>query len=146
MTWFQKRCRVLAAPLAVLLALSSLTPAWAALVPTERAIEHQASETGVAANRAKVMAFMARDEVRREFETLGVDPDEATARVAALSGAEIGRIAGHIGDDPAGQGIETIIVASIFAALFVFVVLLVTDILGLTDIFPFVRPANRRNR
>lgn len=149
MTWLQRIYRALAVPLAVLLALSSLPllPAQAALVSTERAIETERTETGAAAERARVMAFMARDEVRREFTALGVDADEATARVAALSDAEIRRIAGHIELEPAGQSaIVSITVALIVASVFVFAVLLITDILGLTDIFPFVRPANRRHR
>ncbi len=67
---------------------------------------------------------------------LGVDPAEATARVAGLSDAEIRKIAGRIDQLSAGQGVVGTIIG---AALVVFLVLLVTDILGLTDIFPFVR-------
>ena len=71
---------------------------------------------------------------------LGVDPEEARARVASLSDREIGQIAGQIDRLPAGQGV---LVALIGAALFVFLVLLITDLLGLTHVFPFVRHPSR---
>ena len=71
---------------------------------------------------------------------LGVDPEEAQARVASLSDREIGQIAGQIDRLPAGQGV---LVALIGAALFVFLVLLITDLLGLTHVFPFVRHPSR---
>ncbi len=70
----------------------------------------------------------------------GVDPEEARTRVASLSDREIGQIAGQIDRLPAGQGV---IVALIGAALFVFLVLLITDLLGLTHVFPFVRHPSR---
>ena len=70
----------------------------------------------------------------------GVDPEEARARVASLSDREIGQIAGQIDRLPAGQGV---LVALIGAALFVFLVLLITDLLGLTHVFPFVRHPSR---
>ena len=52
----------------------------------------------------KVRTFLSRDDVQREMQALGVDPEEAKQRVNSLSDAELSRIAGHIGEDPAGQG------------------------------------------
>jgi hypothetical protein len=66
---------------------------------------------------------------------LGVDPRLARERVDALTDAQIERIAGRVEQLPAGG-------ASVVGVLFaVFVILLVTDILGLTRVFPFTRPA-----
>ena len=67
---------------------------------------------------------------------LGVDPAEAARRVGGLSDAEVQRIAGELDRLPAGQGA---VGAVIGAALLIFIVLLITDLLGLTDVFPFVR-------
>jgi len=67
---------------------------------------------------------------------LGVDPSEVDARIAALSDQEISQIAGHIDEMPAGQGV---LGAIIVALLIVFIVLLITDLVGLTDVFPFVK-------
>jgi len=66
----------------------------------------------------------------------GIDPDEAIARIESLSDHEIIAIADRIKQLPAGGDALGAIIG---AALIVFLVLLVTDILGYTDIFPFVK-------
>ena len=104
----------------------------AALITTGQAIEATAAQ----GDRDRVRAFLARDDVRTQMVALGVDPVEAVDRVAALSDAEVRQIAGHLDRLPAGQ---SAIAAVIGAALFIFLVLLITDLLGLTDVFPFVR-------
>jgi len=126
--------RAVALPLAAAMFVAALpmAPARAALVATESVVDAATA----AADRAKVMAFMQRDEVRREMAALGVAPDEAAARVAGLSDAEVARIAGHLSDMPAGgDGLGTVI----GAAVLIFVVLLITDIVGVTKVFPFTR-------
>ena len=60
---------------------------------------------------------------------------EARSRAASLSDAEILRIADRIPEMPAGGSALGVIVG---ASLVVFLVLLVTDIMGYTDVFPFV--------
>jgi Family of unknown function (DUF6627) len=104
----------------------------AALVTTEQAIEQAAPADA----RARVAAFLARDDVRRQMAALGVDPAEASKRVASLSDGEVQKLAGRLDRVPAGR--DGAIVAVLGVALIVFLVLLVTDLLGLTDIFPFV--------
>ena len=106
--------------------------AHAALVTTGQAIEAGAAE----GERDRVAAFLAREDVRAQMVALGVDPVEAVNRVAGLSDAEVGQIAGHLYQLPAGQ---SAVGAVIGAALFIFLVLLITDLLGLTNVFPFVR-------
>jgi hypothetical protein len=64
-----------------------------------------------------------------------VDPAQAAARVAALSDPQIREIAGELDQLPAGQSAVAAVVGAI---LIIFLVLLVTDLLGLTDVFPFV--------
>ncbi|HYZ25725.1 MAG TPA: PA2779 family protein [Geminicoccaceae bacterium] len=108
-----------------------LGAARAALVSTEQMLEQSSG----AADRAQVQAFLSRAEVREQMVALGVDPDEAAARVAALSDAQVREIATQLDHLPAGQ---SAIAAVIGAAVFIFLVLLITDLLGLTHIFPFV--------
>jgi hypothetical protein len=67
---------------------------------------------------------------------MGVDKSEAQARVAALTDAEAASMANQIDSMPAGGDILGVL-------LFVFVLLLVTDILGLTKVFPFTRSVRR---
>jgi len=106
--------------------------AHAALVTTGQAIEAGAAE----GERGRVAHVLAREDVRAQMVALGVDPVEAVNRVAGLSDAEVRQIAGHLDRLPAGQ---SAVGAVIGAALFIFLVLLITDLLGLTNVFPFVR-------
>jgi len=123
--------RAVAFAMAVVLLITALPQglAQAALITTDQVIGDSPGE------RAKVEAFLQRGDVRTQMMALGVDPAEAAARVASLSDREIGRIAGQIDRLPAGQGV---IVAVVGAAVLIFLVLLVTDLLGLTHVFPFV--------
>ena len=77
--------------------------------------------------------FLARDEIRAELVKLGVDANQAQARVDSLSDQEATLAAERLQQLPAGgDGI-------VGAIVFVFLVLLLTDLLGLTDVFPFVK-------
>ena len=86
--------------------------------------------------RAYVHSVLSREDVKAALVARGIDVHEAMMRTHALSDAEILAIADRMESLPAGGGTgETIIIVS----LIVFVVLLVTDIMGYTDIFPFVK-------
>jgi hypothetical protein len=134
--------RAIALIMALVLLISTLPQgvAQAALITTDQVIGDQAPDNGVQHERRKVDAFLQRQDVRDQMVAFGVDPAEAEARVASLSDHEIRQIAGQIDRLPAGQGV---IVALIGAAVFIFLVLLITDLLGLTHIFPFVRHPSR---
>jgi hypothetical protein len=84
------------------------------------------------ANRDKLNSFLARDDVRQGLMTQGVDPDAARARVSALTDVEVADLAGRVDKAPAGGEILGVIFT-------IFVVLLITDILGWTKVFPFTR-------
>jgi hypothetical protein len=104
----------------------------AALVSTEQVL----ADGDGADDRARVLAFLDRADVREQIVALGVDPNEAAARVGALSDAQVREIAGRLDQLPAGQ---SALGAVLGAILIIFLILLVTDLLGLTDVFPFVR-------
>jgi hypothetical protein len=105
----------------------------AAIVSTEQVVTAAAAEQ----NRAKVAATFERADVQAELKKMGVSTDEARARVAAMSDAEAASVANKINSLPAGgDGI-------VGAIVFIFVLLLVTDILGLTKVFPFTRSMHR---
>lgn len=106
--------------------------AQAGMVTTDQVLDAAQLEQ----TREQVIEFLARDDVRQQLEALGVDPDEASARAANMTDAEVMQIAGQLEQLPAGQDALGAILG---AVIIIFVVLLVTDILGLTNIFPFVR-------
>lgn len=90
-----------------------------------------------AADRAQVAAFLAREDVKQVMTQHGVDAVEAQKRVDSLSSTELTKIANSMEQLPAGgDGIGTIV----GAAVLIFLVLLITDILGFTHVFPFVTP------
>jgi len=84
--------------------------------------------------RTRVQGFLDRADVRAQLAAQGVSPELAKQRVDSLSDEEIQRVAGKIDSLPAGG-------ADILGVLLVvFLILLLTDILGLTKVFPFTRP------
>ncbi|MEC4717727.1 PA2779 family protein [Noviherbaspirillum sp. CPCC 100848] len=114
--------------------LSLPLQAGAAIVSTQEAAAAPAVSSTAAANaeRDRVIGFLSREEVRQSIEAQGVDPQDAIKRVQAMSDEEVQQLAGRIDQLPAG--------GNIIGVLFtVFIVLLVTDILGLTKVFPFTR-------
>jgi len=114
----------------LLLNLSAQT-AKAQMVDTSSVIAGQRAEL----NRARVAAFVGREDVQQVMVRHGVDPAEAERRVASLSDAELANIANSMDQLPAGGSAVGAIVG---AAVLVFFVLLITDIVGLTHVFPFV--------
>jgi hypothetical protein len=86
--------------------------------------------------RSFVNSVLSRDEVTASIVARGIDVHEAMARIDALSDAEIIALADRMEQLPAGGSAFGTIVG---AAVIVFIVLLITDIMGFTDIFPFVK-------
>lgn len=141
MFFLRRYSRLVAFPMAVLMMAASMPigVARAALVTTDWVIDNSEIE----ANRALVVAFLAREDVRREIQEMGVNPDEAAARVALMSDAEVRQTAARIDQLPAGQGVAE---ALIGAVVLIFIVLLITDLMGVTDIFPFVKGGKARKK
>lgn len=87
----------------------------------------------VRADRQQIAELLARADVREQLAAQGVDPAEVEQRVAALSDQEVRQMNEKLDQMPAGA-------SSVVGVLFaVFVILLITDLLGLTKVFPFTR-------
>ncbi len=106
--------------------------AQAGIVSTEQALEAQAVSAQSEASRERVTAFLQRDDVRAELQAQGVSADDALVRVQAMSDAEVAQLAQRVDQAPAGAGVVGVLFT-------IFVILLVTDILGFTKVFPFTR-------
>ena len=134
-----KKLRRLARPVSYIvtlgvLALSVHLPvAHAAVIGTEAVVAAQQAEI----DRIRVQDLLGRAEVKARLLAAGVDPDQVSARVDALSDADVHQLAAKIDQLPAGGDALGVLV-------FVFIVLLITDILGFTDVFPFVKKPVRR--
>ena len=105
-----------------------LQSAYAGLVGTDQVAATAESQSG----RERIRTYLDREDVRKELQKQGVDVDTAKARVAAMTDEEVQKIAGKLDKMPAGGEILGILFT-------VFIVLLVTDIMGLTKVFPFTR-------
>ena len=80
--------------------------------------------------------LISREDIQNYLTNQGIDPFEAKARIDSLSDSEAVMMAKQLEQLPSGGGAVGIIIG---AALIVFLVLLATDILGYTDVFPFVK-------
>jgi len=101
------------------------TSSMAAIVATD--------EVHASVKRDQLRSLLERSEVRARMQELGVDPDAARARVDALSDNEVASLAGSLDQLPAG-GSDVLT-----AVVVVFLILIITDLLGITNIFPFTK-------
>ncbi|WP_338670226.1 PA2779 family protein [Pseudodesulfovibrio methanolicus] len=131
---YNKFSRIVCLTVVISLLVLNVATARAGLVSTEAAMAAGRN----ADNRAMVLAQLERDDVRRVLESKGLSVAEVEQRVNALSDAEINRIADRMNDMPAGGSVIGVLVG---AALLVFIILLITDMTGATDVFPFVKKA-----
>lgn len=99
-------------------------PAQAAIVGTDATIH--------ASQNSQAHDLLARQDVRDQLVQMGVNPDDALARINSMSEQEIAALNGKLNELPAGGDIVSTVAL-------IFLVLLFTDIMGWTDIFPFVK-------
>lgn len=102
--------------------------AQAGIVSSEQSFASQSQSDA----RAKVSALLAREDVRAGLAERGLSAELAQDRVKAMTDDEVATLAGRIDQAPAGGDILSLMFT-------VFIVLLVTDILGLTKVYPFTR-------
>lgn len=111
--------------LLVALSLAAPLPAQAGMLSTESALS---------GDRERIARMLDRTDVQAQLQAYGVRADDVKARVGALTDDEAAELAARMDELPAGG------VGILGAALIVFLVLLLTDILGYTKVFPFTRP------
>lgn len=99
--------------------------ALAGTVGTEAMLAESAPQSEA---RATVDAELAREEVRNQMAAMGVDPEAVDARLAALSDDEMAELADNIESAPAGGSVIAVVGV-------VFVVLLILEAVGVTDVF-----------
>ncbi|MBI3575352.1 MAG: PA2779 family protein [Gammaproteobacteria bacterium] len=117
-----------------LLALSLHLPAaQAGMIGTEAVV----NAAQVQQDRERLRNAINRDDVKAELLARGVDPAQVQARVDSLTDQEVQSLSGKINQLPAGGD------SFLGALVFIFIVLLITDILGFTNIFPFVKHQKR---
>ena len=122
--------RLMARLLVLVIAIwSPANPVNAAMVSTAQ-ISTEGSNAQT--ERARIRAWLTRKDVAERLQLYGVNRAAAEERVAALTDDEARTLADKLDSLPAGGDV-------IGALVLVFVILLVTDILGYTKVFPFTR-------
>lgn len=112
-----------------LLALNPYLPAaHAGMIGTEAMVD----TAQVRQDRERLHNALDRDDVKAQLRARGADPKQIQARVDSLTDEETHSLASNLDQLPAGGD------GLIGALVFIFIVLLITDLLGLTHIFPFV--------
>jgi hypothetical protein len=96
----------------------------AGIISTEQALatEQRAQQIN------RVQDLLQREAVQQQLQALGVAPQDAAARVAQLSDAELAYLNGEIDQLPAGGNVVAVIGV-------VFIVLLILDLVGVTNVF-----------
>lgn len=120
--------------LSFILSVSLFTQVLSAQIASTDAILEQSA---VSSSKEKLVQIVSRDDVAKRFEELGVDPKIIEARIASMTDEEASKMALQIETLPAGADAGMSILGAI---VFIFIVLLITDILGVTKVFNFTKP------
>lgn len=115
---------------ASILFTGSISSVQAAMISSEQVAEATITSNGEQ-DRARIIAALSRDDVQSALVARGIDPMQAQERVAALTDEEASTMANQLDSAPAGGIIGAIVL--------IFLVLLLTDILGFTKVYPFTR-------
>lgn len=116
--------------------LLSLTLVMVPVLPTQAAVVGNAdlfASTAVNADRTQLLEALERDSARQQLAALGISQEQAMQRIAHMTDQEIAQLNQQLADLPAGGDALSLIVL-------IFLVFIITDVIGATDIFPFIHP------
>jgi hypothetical protein len=123
--------RLTAIFLSILLVHMPLSTAQAAMIGNDQIVNHAPAHH----MRDNLKQQLDRETVQQQLQTWGVHPDLIKSRIDSLTDVEVARIYQQIDNPQAGGDVLGVL-------LTVFLVLVITDVIGATDIFPFIRPVN----
>ena len=111
-----------------MLYISGLSTINAAVITSTDLVTQQQDQV----DRDQLLQALEREDVQNALLAQGVDPQQAKQRVASMTAEEVQLLNQKMDELPAGAGV-------VEAILIVFLVLLITDLMGYTDVFPFVK-------
>lgn len=86
-------------------------------------------------NKQQVLSFVDSAEVQNKLIELGVSPADAKQRIANMTAEELNALNTQMNDMPAGGVVGAIVTVLAIIALL--------DLLGVTDVYPFINPISR---
>ena len=123
--------QTLATILAIAILSMSFNSVHAARVGNEQII----SQTQQLDARTQLVDTINRADVKQQLLALGVEPEHVTSRINQMTADEIAQLNQQIETLPAGGDLLGVL-------LVVFIVFVITDVIGATDIFPFIKSIN----
>lgn len=121
--------RTLALILSISLFGLSFGQAQAAIIANNQIIHQAQQET----DKTALLQIIHRTEVQEQLLDMGVTSADIEERINQMTQEEVAQLNQQLDQLPAGSGIIGIIAL-------VFVVFVITDVIGATDIFPFIHP------
>ena len=93
-------------------------------------VMHQAQQAN---DQAQLLQNLQREDVQAQLAELGVSAADIELRIAQMTPEEISQLNQQMNELPAGAGVLGFV-------LVIFIVFVITDVIGATDIFPFIHP------
>ena len=123
--------RIVTLTLSILLISAPISQAQAAIIANAQLID----QVQQANDRDALLQTINRVDVQEQLLGMGVSTAELESRVNQMTQQEITQLNQQINELPAGGDALGIIVL-------IFIIFIITDVIGATDIFPFIHPVN----
>ena len=109
----------------------SIGNAQAAIVSNNQLI-HKINQAN---DKAALLQTIKRADVQAQLISMGVSSADVETRINQMTQQEIAQLNQNMAELHAGSGVLGVVVL-------IFIVFVVTDVIGATDIFPFIHPVN----
>jgi hypothetical protein len=123
--------RYIAIFLSVALVGLSFSNVQAAMISNDLVI----NQTQHGSAKAELIQTINRSDVKQRLLNMGVTPSDIENRINLMTHEEITQLNQQIDELPAGGDLLGVI-------LIIFIVFVITDVIGATDIFPFIKSVN----
>jgi TolA-binding protein len=111
--------------------IAAMSPtANAQIVSSDAVMQAQESQY----NKQKLIGLVSRDDVQQKLLSFGVQPQDALNRIQAMTDAEVAQLNQQLGEEKAGGIVGAVLTVLAFLAI--------TDLIGVTDVYPFIEPIN----
>lgn len=121
--------RTLSLILSIALISVSASNVQAAIISNDQIIY----KTDQVSDKAALLQTIRRADVQAQLSGMGVSTVDIEARINQMTHEEIAQLNQHMAEIPVGAGVLGTVVL-------IFLVFVITDVIGATDIFPFIHP------
>jgi len=125
----RKLKRTLSLILSIAMLSVSFTNVQAAIVSNDQIIQN----IDQANDRAALLQTIKREDVQVQLTSMGVNAADVETRINQMTHEEVAQLNQQMAELPVGGSVVGIIIL-------VFVIFVITDVIGATDIFPFIHP------